>query len=98
MAYNPLHDQLFLSASTDSILKLHSIVSISSAPHTSDSESPSSAEKLTDGVLQSYDQHEDSIYSISWNLTNPWIFASLSYDGRCVIHTVPTDYKYLIIL
>jgi len=51
-----------------------------------------------DGLVASYDQHEDSIYSLSWSAADPWIFASVSYDGRVVINTVPKDEKYKIIL
>lgn len=32
-----------------------------------------------DGVIKTFEEHEDSVYSISW-ATSPWIFASLSYE------------------
>ncbi|XP_077302861.1 EARP and GARP complex-interacting protein 1 [Arctopsyche grandis] len=55
-------------------------------------------EKLIDGVLQYYEQHEDSVYCVEWSSADPWTFASLSYDGRLVISRVPKHYKYKILL
>jgi len=49
-----------------------------------------------DGIISTYDQHEDSVYSINWSNSDPWIFGSLSYDGRFVINIVPSEEKYKI--
>jgi len=49
-----------------------------------------------DGIISTYDQHEDSVYSITWSNSDPWIFGSLSYDGRFVINIVPSEEKYKI--
>lgn len=49
--------------------------------------------RVPDGLLQTYDQHEDSIYCVEWTNVDPWIFASLSYDGRMCICKVPKEYK-----
>lgn len=54
--------------------------------------------RLADGILSSYDQHEDSVYSVEWSVADPWTFASLSYDGRLVINKVPKAVKYKILL
>lgn len=54
--------------------------------------------RLIDGVLQYYEQHEDSVYCVEWSSADPWTFASLSYDGRLVISRVPKHYKYKILL
>jgi WD40 repeat protein len=53
---------------------------------------------LEDGVLATYDEHEDSVYSVEWSSADPWTFASLSYDGRLVINKVPRAEKYMILL
>lgn len=53
---------------------------------------------LTDGVLCRYDEHEDSVYAAEWSAADPWVFASLSYDGRLVINRVPRNTKYQILL
>lgn len=54
--------------------------------------------RLEDGVLATYDEHEDSVYSVEWSSADPWTFASLSYDGRLVISKVPRAEKYMILL
>ncbi len=51
-----------------------------------------------DGRVQSYDEHEDSVYGVAWSLADPWLFASLSYDGRVVINTVPKNIKYKVLI
>jgi WD40 repeat protein len=33
-------------------------------------------------LLNSYTDYEDSVYGLAWSSREPWIFASLSYDGR----------------
>lgn len=44
-----------------------------------------------DFLVKSYDEHEHSVYSVAWgsNVGSPYIFASLSYDGRVVVNQVP---------
>ena len=54
--------------------------------------------KPTDGLVRTYDQHEDSVYSVAWSAHDPWVFFSLSYDGRAVINRVPREEKYRVIL
>lgn len=105
--YNHFHDQLVLTSSSDSQVILTSIASISSEPisHMVDDDSNQGdtatdvqKEKLEDGVLATYDEHEDSVYSVEWSSADPWTFASLSYDGRLVISKVPRAEKYMILL
>lgn len=50
-----------------------------------------------DRLIQTFEEHEDSVYSISW-ATSAWIFASLSYEGRVVVSHVPTEYSDAILL
>ncbi|KAJ8322588.1 Protein tssc1 [Batrachochytrium dendrobatidis] len=52
--------------------------------------------KATDGLIASFDQHEEAVYSASWSAADPWIFASLSFDGRVVVNQVPREEKYRI--
>lgn len=94
--YNRFHDQLILSAGTDSAVNLWSVVSISSAP-LGDLEDPQN-EKEGDQLIKRYDEHEDSVYSIAWSCYDAWIFASLSNDGRVVVSHVPPAEKYKILL
>jgi len=45
----------------------------------------------SDYLIKSYDEHEHSVYSVAWGTEtgSPYVFASLSYDGRVVISQVP---------
>ncbi|KAM8833636.1 EARP-interacting protein homolog isoform X2 [Synchiropus splendidus] len=108
--YNHSHDQLVLTASSDSRLILSNMVSISSEPfgHLVDDEELSEGEDnhqeeknkepLKDSVVSTYEEHEDSVYAAEWSSADPWLFASLSYDGRLVINRVPRALKYRILL
>ena len=51
-----------------------------------------------DMVIQKYDEHEDSVYSVEWSSADRWTFASLSYDGRMVINHVPSSEKFSILM
>jgi len=53
---------------------------------------------LADGVVSVCGEHEDSVYAVEWSCADPWIYASLSYDGRLVISRVPRATKYHILL
>ncbi|KAJ2745122.1 hypothetical protein GGI20_002420 [Coemansia sp. BCRC 34301] len=94
--YNPFHDQLLLSAGSDALVNLESAVSVSSASaaDTHEDEGP----RPTDGLVMQYDDHESSVYAVQWSANDPWVFASLSFDGRLVINTVPREEKYKILL
>jgi len=102
--FNNFHDQLVLTASSDSRVLLHSLPSISSEPkgHAVFSDSEEDVERnstpLEEGILAKYEEHEDAVYAVEWSAYDPWIFASLSYDGRLVINRVPKSQKYKIIL
>ncbi|KAJ3023751.1 Protein tssc1 [Thoreauomyces humboldtii] len=111
VSFNRFHDQLFLSAGSDCRVNLHSIISISSAPLSDESSDPDLSDqeddgyerdeyagKPLDGLVSVSDQHEDSVYAAEWSPVDPWIFGSLSYDGRLAINIVPRDHKYKIIL
>merc|ERR1712111_17571 len=52
---------------------------------------------LKDGIIKTYDDHEDSVYAAEWSCADPWTFASLSYDGRLVINQVPRSVKFRIL-
>jgi WD40 repeat protein len=51
----------------------------------------------TDAVIATFEEHEDSVYAVEWSISDPWIFASLSYDGRLVINKVPKAEKFNIL-
>ncbi|TVU04589.1 hypothetical protein EJB05_47708, partial [Eragrostis curvula] len=89
--HNPEHDELILSAGTDSTVNLWlaKVGSDDSGP-----ESPSgSPKRQEEPLLNSYTDYEDSIYGIAWSSHDPSLFASLSYDGR-----VSTCARQLVII
>ncbi|KAJ2819330.1 Protein tssc1, partial [Coemansia furcata] len=94
--FNAFHDQLLVTAGSDALVSLESAVSVSSAgaadTHSADSTRP------TDGLVRHYDAHESSVYAVQWSAADPWVFASLSFDGRLVISGVPREEKYKILL
>ncbi|CAL8131696.1 unnamed protein product [Orchesella dallaii] len=100
--YNGFHDQLLLTAGSDSRVLLHCLPTISSEPkgHSilSDGEEEVNSPPLEEGILAKYEEHEDAVYAVEWSTGDPWIFASLSYDGRVVINRVPKSFKYKILL
>ena len=51
-----------------------------------------------DGIIRSFAEHEESVYSLAWSACDAWVFASLSYDGRVVVSHVPSEEKYKILL
>ncbi|KAL1923239.1 uncharacterized protein VTP21DRAFT_9615 [Calcarisporiella thermophila] len=100
VAYNKTHDQLVLTSSSDNLVHLNSVVTISSAAYadnTNDYEAEE-LEKPADGLVATFDQHEDSVYAVAWSCSDIWMFASLSYDGRVVMNRVPTRERYKIML
>eukprot|EP00128_Syssomonas_multiformis_P002488 Colp12_sorted_trinity150504_noHs@22635 len=105
--YNHFHDQLILSSSSDSRVILSSVMTLSSDPggRGYESEDPSASpatakkqkEATVDRVVHVYEEHEDSVYAVEWSSADPWVFASLSHDGRLVINRVPREEKYKIL-
>ncbi|XP_013387812.1 EARP-interacting protein homolog [Lingula anatina] len=105
--YNHFHDQLVLTSSSDSRVVLTNAISISSEPYghlvededlSDGEEDDKTKEKMEDGTISTYEEHEDSVYAAEWSTADPWVFASLSYDGRLVINRVPRAVKYKILL
>ncbi|KAE8057362.1 hypothetical protein FH972_014063 [Carpinus fangiana] len=84
---NPEYDRLILSAGTDSTVNLWLASPSSSDEFTSESPVDSPTRRV-DPLLHSYSDYEDSVYGLAWSTREPWIFASLSYDGRVVVEAV----------
>ncbi|KAF0983576.1 hypothetical protein FDP41_010641 [Naegleria fowleri] len=107
--FNPQYDQLVLTGGTDNKVNLWSIASISSKYKEQEleeelqQESTTSTgvkpkkEELFDSLVHSYDEHEESVYSLCWSNTNSWTFGSVSYDGRVLMHTVPKAEKLRVL-
>ncbi|GLT75569.1 hypothetical protein SLA2020_472840 [Shorea laevis] len=84
---NPEHDGLILSAGTDSTVNLWLASTSSSDKLTSDCPVESRSQQF-DPLLNSYSDYDDSVYGLAWSSREPWIFASLSYDGRVVVESI----------
>ncbi|PON60566.1 WD repeat containing protein [Parasponia andersonii] len=86
---NPEYEGLILSSGTDSTVNLWLASSSSGDELTSERlvDSPTRTMRL-DPLLNSYSDYEDSVYGLAWSSREPWIFASLSYDGRVVVESV----------
>ncbi|GMI83073.1 hypothetical protein like AT1G20540 [Hibiscus trionum] len=84
---NPEYDGLILSAGTDSTVNLWMAPTSAEDEATSESIAESHAQQA-DPLLNSYSDYEDSVYGLAWSSREPWIFASLSYDGRVVVESV----------
>lgn len=107
--YNQFHDQLVLTCSSDSRVVLSRIATLASQPfghlleeeNSSDDDAQSGKKKEkeepTDEVIATFEEHEDSVYAAEWSSSDPWIFASLSVDGRLVINKVPKNEKFSIL-
>uniref|UniRef100_A0A915Q187 EIPR1-like beta-propeller domain-containing protein n=1 Tax=Setaria digitata TaxID=48799 RepID=A0A915Q187_9BILA len=100
--FNPIHDQLLLSAGSDARLFLNSLESLSSeSVHSlalvADESYSSHENKLGDGRLEKMEEHEDSVFSCAWAGNDPWVFGSVSFDGRVIVSKVKRHHKYAIL-
>ncbi|KAL0351633.1 UNVERIFIED_CONTAM: WD repeat-containing protein DWA2 [Sesamum calycinum] len=78
---NPVYEGLILSAGTDSAVNLWLASSLGRNDSASDSLAAPPTRRI-EPLLNSYNDYEDSVYGLAWSSREPWIFASLSYDGR----------------
>lgn len=54
--------------------------------------------KVSDGIVSSFDDFEDSVYGACWSHQDPWVWAAVSFDGKLVLSHVPKSVKYSILL
>lgn len=99
--FHPVHDQLIISAGSDATVVLSCVLSASSEVGDLglDDDTPEEENtevKLEDGQLERIEEHEESVYACVWAASDPWTFASLSYDGRVVISRVSRKHKYAL--
>lgn len=64
--YNRVHDQYVLTASTDHRVKLWNVLSISSVFGLTKTDEAAS-KKQEDHLVATFDEHEESIYSVAWS-------------------------------
>jgi len=94
--YNPVHDELIGTASSDGQVLITRLVGISSAAI--ENEDIKTKTSIEDKIVATCDQHEDSVYCVEWSSGDAWILASLSYDGRLLLNKVPKDEQLRILL
>lgn len=97
--YNKFYDQLILTAGTDTVVNLWHVPS---TPSGSARQVRGRMEKVPQTVTESqkpvhaYTEHEDSVYGLAWSPKQPWMFASISYDGRVMVSSVPPSVRQLV--
>mmetsp|Transcript_14483 Transcript_14483/g.30995 ORF Transcript_14483/g.30995 Transcript_14483/m.30995 type:complete len:360 (-) Transcript_14483:626-1705(-) len=103
--FNPAHDRLLLTSSSDTDVALWRVASLAGGGDTF----PTTAQPVTPGGsrsdgndgdqhLQTFSDHEDSVYGAAWSAVDPWAFATVAHDGRVLVHSVPRAEKYKILL
>ena len=58
----------------------------------------SASADVVDTKIRAYEEHEDSVYAVTWGVADSWIFGSLSNDGKFAVNVVPSTEKYKILL
>ena len=53
-------------------------------------------EKVMTEQLRNHRLHTPA--GVAWSSVEPWVFASISYDGRVAINRVPSQVKYKILI
>jgi len=43
-------------------------------------------------------EHPESVYDVAWSKCDAWVWASVGLDGGVLLHHVPSDEKYKILL
>jgi hypothetical protein len=43
-------------------------------------------------------QSKDTISHLCWSDNDPWVFASIGYDNKFVIHQIPYEERYKILM
>jgi WD40 repeat protein len=99
--YNPFHDQLVVSTGTDAVTNLWRVSTISSAPllmSLDDAEGDNNSETSTPNARIAHYEHIDSVYDTAWGSADAWLYVSVGYDGKVVLHHVSSEEKYKILL
>lgn len=100
VSYNPCHDQLVLTTGTDCVANLWRLSTCSSAPLLQDpgADGGGSETAAPNVRVAQHTQHGDSIYAAAWGAADSWMYLTVSFDGKAVLHHVPSKEKYKILL
>ena len=87
--YHPCHDELVACAYDEGTVALQRLSSVCSSPQ----------KGVEDAVVKLYDEHEDSVFKLSWCAFSSWVFATVTSDASSlVINMVPEVERYRILL
>ena len=81
--FNPIQDQLLLSSSTDSVITLWRLFSVSSVRL--------KEKQQEDKKVMSLGGTRSSVYSTAWSPKNLWLFCGASYEGKLLFGSVPAE-------
>jgi WD40 repeat protein len=94
--YNPKYEELVLSSGTDSRVNLWHVARALSGD--AKPRSPFGSPKgPSDSLLRAYTEQEDSVYGLAWSTRDPWVFASVSYDGRVCVPKALLDFFFFTV-
>lgn len=97
--HNPVHDSLVITSSADCAVGLHYLPGVRAAAAQGRPVMAAPAGRAPqNGRVHTADDHEEAVYGAEWSAADPWVFASLSYDGRVVVNRVPSPIKYKILI
>lgn len=92
--YNRKFSRVMISCSSSSIVRG---IIFEKEKESEDSESTSLPDFSKHSEVD-YIEFDDSVYSLDWSLSDPWIFAAVSYNSYVYINSIPEDIKYNIML
>lgn len=97
--HNPVHDSLVITSSADCAVGLHYLPGVRAAAAQGRAVNAGTMGRAShNGRVHTADDHEEAVYGAEWSAADPWVFASLSYDGRVVVNRVPSAIKYKILI
>lgn len=103
--YNPSHDELLLSGGVDQLCRLWCLSSLSSKPLSSVSSGVDGAPPATastraskDGVIRSLTDVGETVTSVAWSSSDPWVYAVCGFNGRVFIDRVPDESRLEVLM
>lgn len=93
-----MHDALAASGSGDSKVALYHVPEVAALDTSKGADISRVKSPVPLQRQETLEEHSDSVYGIEWSLADPWIFASLSYDGHVVVNKVPRNLKYKVLV
>ena len=97
--YNPYHDQLLLSSSSDHTAKMWSIPSVAFRPQSDNNAAETDVtHSLKDGLLRTLNDFGDTVCAAAWSCSGPWVYAAVSYNGKILVDQVPGATKMALLM